>query len=465
MIEKLILQNLLHSDEYWRKVLPFLKSEYFVDRSERLIFDLIKDYTDKYQGTPSLDALGIEVGNNAGADEQLARNSDSLVSELRPPEEHTDVDWLVDRTEEFCQDQAIQNGLRASIKILDGEDKTHDKGHIVQLLTNALSVSFDQSIGHDFITDWQSRFEFYHRVEARIPFDIAYLNKITNGGIYRKTLTVFLGGTGAGKSLIMCHMASANLMAGLNVLYITNELSEEMVAQRIDANLLDVTIAELETLPLQAYESRMKKLEAKTKGKLIIKEYPTSSAGAANFRHLLNELRIKKNFKPDIIYIDYLNICVSSRMKMGGSVNSYTYIKAIAEELRGLAVEFNVPIVTATQMNREGFTNSDPGLEHTSESFGLPATADLMIAMTTNEQLAEQNQLMLKQLKNRYRDENQDKRFLVGCDKGKMRLYDLDPSAQRDLIQAPSPQAQPSGRGDGGKAKSSFNMSKFADIS
>jgi replicative DNA helicase len=459
-IEKLILQNLLHSSEYWRKVIPFIRAEYFVDQSERLVFELIKDYTDKYHNVPTLDALNIEVESNAGADEDLYKNSETLVTELTPPQDQTDVDWLVDRTEEFCQDQAIQNGIRASIKILDGQDKIHDKGHIVKIMSDALAVSFDTSIGHDFIEDWGQRFDFYHRVEARIPFDIEFFNTITRGGIYRKTLTVLLGGTGVGKSLVMCHMASANLAAGLNVLYITNELSEEMVAQRIDANLLDVTIDELETLSRNTYEARIEKLKAKTKGKLIIKEYPTSSAGAANFRHLLNELRIKKNFKPDIIYIDYLNICISSRIKMGGSVNSYTYVKAIAEEIRGLAVEFNVPIITATQMNREGFTNSDPGLEHTSESFGLPATADLMLAMTTNEQLAAQNQLLIKQLKNRYRDENIDRRFLIGIDKPKMRLFDLDPQAQRDIASDPAPRPA-----NFSKVKGFGDMSRFSDIS
>jgi replicative DNA helicase len=459
-IERLILQNLLHSTEYWRKVIPFIRPEYFIDQSERLVFELIKDYTDKYHSVPTLDALNIEVESNAGANEDLYKCSETLVTELTPPQDQTDVDWLVDRTEEFCQDQAIQNGIRASIKILDGQDKVHDKGHIVKIMSDALAVSFDTSIGHDFIEDWGQRFDFYHRVEARIPFDIEFFNTITRGGIYRKTLTVLLGGTGVGKSLVMCHMASANLAAGLNVLYITNELSEEMVAQRIDANLLDVTIDELETLPRNTYEARIEKLKAKTKGKLIIKEYPTSSAGAANFRHLLNELRIKKNFKPDIIYIDYLNICISSRIKMGGSVNSYTYVKAIAEEIRGLAVEFNVPIVTATQMNREGFTNSDPGLEHTSESFGLPATADLMLAMTTNEQLASQNQLLIKQLKNRYRDENIDKRFLIGIDKPKMRLFDLDPQAQKDIASDPAPRPA-----NFSKAKGFGDMSRFSDIS
>lgn len=459
MIERLILQNLLHSDEYWRKVLPYLKSEYFSDRSDRLVFELIRDYTDKYSKPPTPDALAIEVDHNVGPDELLAEKSITAVAQLKGEPEPNDLQWLVDKTEEFCQDQAIQNGLRASIKILDGEDKVHDKGHIVQLMSNALGVSFDTSIGHDFLEDWQERYAFYHRTEARIPFDISYLNKITNGGIYRKTLTVFLGGTGAGKSLIMCHMAAANLAMGLNVLYITNELSEEMVAQRIDANLLDVTIDELSELPISTYQGRIEKLKAKTKGKLVIKEYPTSSAGAANFRHLLNELRIKKNFVPDIIYVDYLNICVSSRMKMGGSVNSYTYIKAIAEELRGLAVEFNVPIVTATQLNREGFTNSDPGLEHTSESFGLPATADLMIAMTTNEELADLGQLLLKQLKNRYRDENIDRRFLIGIDKPKMKLYDLEDTAQKTLgSTGPAPTSQ-------APEKSKLDLRKFSDFS
>ena len=440
MIEETVLYHLLHSPDFWKKVFPYIKPEYFHDRSERTTFELIREYADKYGKSPTTEALTIELDRKCPDDENLFQQTSSIIEKLKPDseKEKPDLSWLVEKTEEFCQDRAIHNAIRSSINILDGKDTKIGRGSIPQLLNEALGVSFDGTIGHDFLDEWMSRFEQYHNIETKIPFNVAYLNKITNGGIYRKTLTVLLAGTGVGKSLAMCSFAADNLSKGLNVLYITNELSEIRVAERIDANLLDCTIDELKEMPRQTYEARIEKLKAKTKGKLIIKEYPTSSAGAANFRHLLNELRIKKNFVPDVIYIDYLNICISSRVKMGASINSYTYIKAIAEELRGLAVEFNVPVITATQLNREGFTNSDPGLENTSESFGLPATADLMFAMITNEEMAKLGQLLFKQLKNRYRDENLDRRFIVGVDRPKMRLYDADQSAQKGVIrQAP----------------------------
>lgn len=435
MVEQQILLGLLHSPEYWSRALPHLKPEYFHDRSDKIIYELIAQYADKYGAQPTKEALEVELYKLEGVDENAFKKAADLVDALVSPEKPADVKWLLDSTEAFCQDMAVQNALRESIKILEDKEGKAGRGAIPQLLTQALSVSFDQSIGHDFMEKSDDRFAFYHKVETRIPFDIALLNKVTNGGIFRKTLTVLLAGTGVGKTLAMCHMAAANLASGLNVLYITNEMAEERIAERIEANLLDVTIDELHEIPKQTYDGRFQKLRSKTKGKLIIKEYPTSSAGAANFRHLLNELRIKKGFIPDIIYVDYLNICVSSRIRMGANVNSYTYVKAIAEELRGLAVEFNVPIITATQLNREGFVSSDPGLENTSESFGLPATADLMFAMITSDDLARLGQIMFKQLKNRYRDENLDRRFVVGIDRPKMRLYDVDSSAQKNVMQ------------------------------
>jgi replicative DNA helicase len=431
-IERTILSNLLFNDEYGRKVIPFLKSEYFQDYSERVVFDLVDDYVKKYNDFPSVEALAIDLSNKDGLNEETFKISREVITTLQSTD--SKLDWLLDQTERFCQDKAIYLGLMKSIKILDEKNGSISKGSIPQILTDALAVSFDTHIGHDFIDDADERYEFYHRKEKRVPFDLDYFNTITNGGLPNKTLNIALAGTGVGKSLFMCHCAAANLTRGNNVLYITLEMAEERIAERIDANLLDIAVDELEMIPKQSYDTKIEKLKSKITGKLIIKEYPTACAGSANFRHLLNELKIKKNFIPDIIYIDYLNICLSSRIKHGSNVNSYTLVKAIAEELRGLAVEHNVPIVSATQTTRSGYSNSDVGLEDTSESFGLPATADFMFALISSEELESLNQIMVKQLKNRYSDPGSNRRFIVGIDRSKMRLYDVDQSAQEGLV-------------------------------
>ena len=431
-IESTILGNIILNEEYGRKTIPYLKSEYFTDHDQRCIFELIDDYVKKYNTFPSKEALIIDLQNIGSVNDSQLKAVTDKINQLNSSD--ADEAWLIDNTEKLCQDKAIYNAIMDSIKVLD--DKTGDlsKGMIPDILTKALAVSFDTHIGHDFLVDADSRYEFYHRTEVKIPFDLEYFNKITKGGVPKKTLNVALAGTGVGKSLFMCHCAASNLTKGNNVLYITLEMAEEKIAERIDANLLDVTIDELSTLPKESYDKKMARLQNKTKGKLIIKEYPTASAGSGNFRHLLNELKIKKDFTPDVIYIDYLNICSSSRLRFGANVNSYTYIKAIAEELRGLAVEFNVPIFTATQTTRSGFSNTDVGLEDTSESFGLPATADFMFALISTEELQELNQIMVKQLKNRYADPSMNKRFIVGVDRSRMKLYDVEQSAQEDLI-------------------------------
>lgn len=368
---------------------------------------------------------------------ELNKTLESL-KEIAGDNSEQKLEWLLDTTEKFCQEKAIYNGIMDSIQILDGKDPVRTKGSIPTILSDALSISFDPNIGHDYISNYNERYDFYHRVEKRIPFDLEYFNKITRGGLPQKTLNIALAGTGVGKSLFMCHMASACLTQNFNVLYITLEMAEEKIAERIDANLLNVTIDDLMVMPKDMFEKRMKKLKDNVKGKLIIKEYPTASANPAHFRALLNDLSLKKNFKPDIIFVDYLNICASSRIKAGANVNSYTYIKAIAEELRGLAVEFSVPIVSATQTTRSGFGNSDPGLEDTSESFGLPATADFMFALISTEELQQLGQLMVKQLKNRYNDPTLHKRFTVGVDRAKMKLYDLELKAQDNIVQEPT---------------------------
>lgn len=427
-IERVILSNLLHNDEYARKVIPFLKSDYFQDYSERVVFDLVDDYVKKYNSFPSIEALAIDLSNKDGLNDETFKNGKDVIASLEPTD--SKLDWLLDQTEKFCQDKALYLGIMKSIKIMDEKNGSISKGSIPQILTDALAVSFDAHIGHDFIADADERYEFYHRKEKRVPFDLDYFNVITNGGLPNKTLNIALAGTGVGKSLFMCHCAAANLSRGDNVLYITLEMAEERIAERIDANLLDIDIQTLELIPKQTYDAKMEKLKTKVTGKLIIKEYPTACAGSANFRHLLNELKIKKNFEPDIIYIDYLNICLSSRIKHGSNVNSYTLVKAIAEELRGLAVEYDVPIVSATQTTRSGYSNSDVGLEDTSESFGLPATADFMFALISSEELESLNQIMVKQLKNRYSDPGTNRRFIVGVDRSKMRLYDVEQSAQ-----------------------------------
>jgi len=432
--EKVILSSLINNDEYARKVVPFLSVDYFHNKSEQIVFKLIEEYVNKYNAFPAKEALLVDLGNKPIKQEDFDQCKELIDVVTAPSDLNKSVDWLVDTTEKFCQDKAIYNAIMESIKILDDKSQQKlSKGSIPKILQEALGVSFDQSIGHDFIEDASNRFDFYHRKEQRLPFDLDYFNKITNGGIPNKTLNIALAGTGVGKSLFMCHCAAANLQDHKNVLYITLELAEERVAERIDANLLDCPIQELVNMPRATYDKRMSRIREKSSGKLIIKEYPTASAGSANFRHILNELKIKKNFIPDVIYIDYLNICLSSRIKAGANVNSYTVIKAIAEELRGLAVEFNVPIISATQTTRSGYSNSDVGLEDTSESFGLPATADFMFALISSEELAAQGQIMVKQLKNRYADPDRYKRFVVNVDKSKMRLWDAE-DATDDIV-------------------------------
>jgi len=431
-IERTILSNLLFNEEYNRKVIPFLKSEYFQDYNEKVVFDLIDDYVRKYNSFPSIEALAIDLSNKEGLNEQTFKIAKEVISGLEQ-DSQTKLDWLLDQTEKFCQDKALYLAIMRSIQIMDEKNGSISKGSIPTILTDALGVSFDTHIGHDFLDDSDERYEFYHRKEKRIPFDLEYFNTITNGGLPNKTLNIALAGTGVGKSLFMCHCAAANLTKGLNVLYITLEMAEERIAERIDANLLDTAVDELELMPKQSYDTKINRLKEKYTGKLIIKEYPTACAGSANFRHLLNELRIKKNFEPDIIYIDYLNICLSSRIKHASNVNSYTLVKAIAEELRGLAVEYDVPIVSATQTTRSGYSNSDVGLEDTSESFGLPATADFMFALISSEELESLSQIMVKQLKNRYSDPGSNRRFVLGIDRSKMRLYDVEQSGQDGL--------------------------------
>ena len=468
-IETSILSNLVFNEEYGRKTIPFLKSEYFADFTEKTIFSEIENYVKKYNKFPSKEALLIDLSTRDNLNEEQFRQSEEYVKHLNIDAD-TQIDWLFDQTEKFCQDKAIYNAIMKSINILDDKTGALSKGSIPQILSDALAVSFDTSIGHDFLEDYIPRYEFYHQKEKRIPFDIEYLNKITKGGLPNKTLNIALAGTGVGKSLFMCHCAAGNLMQNYNVLYITLEMAEERIAERIDANMLNVAIDDLEIMPKDVYEKKIARLQSKTTGKLIIKEYPTASAGSANFRHLLNELKIKRNFKPDIIYIDYLNICASSRIKMGANVNSYTYVKAIAEELRGLAVEFDVPIVSATQTTRSGYASSDVDLTDTSESFGLPATADFMFALISTEQLQELNQIMVKQLKNRYNDPSMFRRFVVGVDRPKMRLYDVEQSGQDDLLDTAVMDRSEFGKRDeeesGFKSnfRQKFDSSKFKDF-
>ena len=433
MVEDLILANLIHNEGYGRKVIPFLRSKYFANRSDRIIFDMVQHHVEEYNTFPNQLALTVELDQQTGTlneeEHKIIRERiNGLVAQ------QAEVEWLVDQTEKYCKDRAIYNAISDSIKVLDDKTGKLSPGSIPAMLEEALAVSFDTHIGHDFFEDVTARYDFYHKKENRVPFDIEYLNKITKGGLPRKTLNVVLAGTGVGKSLFMCHCAAANLTQGRNVLYITMEMAEERIAERIDANLMGTPLDQIALMPRDVFEKKIERVREKTTGKFIIKEYPTASAGSANFRHLLNELKQKKKFLPDIIYIDYLNICASSRLKQGANVNSYTYVKAIAEELRGLAVEFNVPIVSATQTTRTGFSSSDVGLEDTSESFGLPATVDFMIAMIATEELQDLNQVMIKQLKNRYADPAFMRRFVVGVDKSRMKLYDVEQSAQQDIV-------------------------------
>jgi replicative DNA helicase len=434
-LEHSILKNLIYNDSYCRKVLPFISADYFSDDTEKVVFKEVNEFVNKYKNLPTHEALVINFTESKSLTEAQVRTSINLLNEIHEHrEEPTEEQWLIEQTEKFCQDKAIYNAIMESVSILDDKNHKTSKGEIPKLLSDALGVSFDSHIGHDYINDAEERFDFYHRVEERVRFDLDLFNKITKGGLPVKTLNIALAGTGVGKSLFMCHVAAACISQGKNVLYITLEMAEERIAERIDANLLNIDIQELHTISKQDYDRKFDVLRSKTQGKLIIKEYPTASASTLHFRSLLQDLHLKKNFRPEIIFVDYLNICSSARMKPGNSVNSYTYIKAIAEELRGLAVEFAVPIVSATQTTRSGFTNSDPGLEDTSESFGLPATADFMFALITTEELEQLGQIMVKQLKNRYSDPNNYKRFVIGIDRAKMKLFDAEPDAQNGIV-------------------------------
>ena len=434
-VEKKILKHLLNDDAYTRKILPFLSGDYFSDHSEKVIYEEIHKYITKYNNLPTVEALTIEIDGRSNLSGDQHKKVTGLLDELNVTEFDTrDGAWLLDATEKFCQEKAIYNAIMESIQILDesGNSKK-EKGAIPNILSDALAISFDNHVGHDFIDDAETRYEFYHTVEKRIPFDLDYLNRITKGGLPEKTLNIILAGTGVGKSMFMCHCAAANLSIGKNVLYITLEMAEERIAERIDANLLNVDIDKLMAIPKESYLKKIERLKEKTLGRLIIKEYPTASANVTHFKHLLNELKLKRQFVPDIIYIDYLNICASSRMRQGANVNSYSFIKAIAEELRGLAVEHKVPVISATQTTRGGYSNSDVDITDTSESFGLPATADFMIALIATEELTDLNQMMVKQLKNRYNNPDTNKRFMIGVDKAKMKLYDVEQTAQNHI--------------------------------
>ena len=431
-VETTILRNLIFNNDYCRKVLPFIKSEYFEEINERVIFEEICKFILSYDNLATKEVILIETENRTDITEDVYRKICDYITSL--DDISVDQQWLTDITEKWCRDRAIYLALMESIKIADGNDEKKSRDSIPSILQNALAVSFDDHIGHDYLNDYLERYESYHRKEDKIPFDLEYFNKITKGGLPNKTLNVALAGTGVGKSLFMCHMASSVLLQGRNVLYITLEMAEDRIAERIDANLLNVNIKDIPDLTKNIFEKKINNLITKTNGKLVIKEYPTGSAHTGHFKALLNELSLKKSFRPDIIFIDYLNICCSSRYKSNFSVNSYSYIKAIAEELRGLAVEFNVPIVSATQTTRSGYGNSDVELTDTSESFGLPATADLMFALISTEELENLGQIMVKQLKNRYNDPTINKRFVVGIDRAKMRLYDCEQSAQQDIL-------------------------------
>jgi len=431
-IERTALSNLIHNEEYTRKVLPFVKQEYFADRLEGILFSEIYKFVEKYNSLPTKEALSIEINSNKNVNEDEYKKITDILSTLN--KEPVNTEWLLETTEKFCKDRAIHNAILGGIQIIDGKDKQHTPEFLPELLSSALSVSFDQKVGHDYLLESQQRYDFYKKKEERLELDLDFFNKITRGGIPSKTLNICLAGTGVGKTMFMTHLASSVLLQGKNVLYVTMEMAEERIAERIDANLLNVGMSDLEELPYSMYETKINKLQSKTSGKLIIKEYPTASAHTGHFKNLLSELAMKKSFKPDIMFVDYLNICASARFKAGANVNSYTYIKSIAEELRGLAVENDLPIFSATQTTRGGFVSSDVGLEDTSESFGLPATADFMFALISSEELEEKNQIMVKQLKNRYNDPTVNRKFIVGVDRSKMRLYDVEQNAQTDLV-------------------------------
>jgi len=431
-VEFLVLKNLLHNEDFLRKCIPFIKPDYFQDTNQKIVFEEITDFVNQYNDVPTQEILSIEIEKRSDINESNFKEVTQLISCLE--NEPTDHDWLLNTTEKWCRERAIYLALMESIQIADGQDNNKAPDAIPSILSDALAVSFDNHVGHDYLLDYEERYESYHRKENRIPFDLDFFNKITKGGLPNKTLNIALAGTGVGKSLFMCHMASSVLLTGKNVLYITMEMAEEKIAERIDANLLNVNIQDICELPKQTFEKKVTNLAQKTQGTLIIKEYPTASAHSGHFTALLNELALKKSFRPDIIFIDYLNICASSRYRGGSNVNSYTVIKSIAEELRGLACEANVPIVSATQTTRSGYGSSDVELTDTSESFGLPATADLMFALISTEELESLGQILVKQLKNRYNDGNVYKRFVIGIDRAKMRLYDCEQTAQDDLL-------------------------------
>ena len=426
-IERIILRNLFYNEDFTRKVLPFIKSDFFTSHSEATLFGEINEFVLKYKNLPTKETILVELNKRKDLKEDELTEIKTIVNKLDNQE--VELQWLLDTTEKFCKDRAVHNAVLSGIQILDGKDKKQNPEAIPSILSEALAVSFDNHVGHDYVDDSEARYDFYHKREKRFKFDLNYFNRITKGGVPSKTLNIALAGTGVGKSLFMCHAASNWLQDGKNVLYITLEMAEERIAERVDANLMDVTIDDLHTMPKDMYENKMSKLQKKTIGKLIIKEYPTASAHSGHFRALLNELSLKKTFKPDVVFIDYLNICASSRFK-GGNISSYFYIKAIAEELRGLAVEFDMPIFSATQTTRSGFTSTDIGLEDTAESFGLPATADFMFALISNDELDQLGQLKVKQLKNRFGDPSMNRSFIIGVDRSKMRLFDVEASAQ-----------------------------------
>ena len=433
-LEQTILSNLISSPDYTRKVIPYLKEEYFQDTTERVVFKTIALYVDRYKSPPDdREIIKLDL-QKATLNEEQYKVAQEYVDNLSSYISEEQFEWLIDETEKWCKDKAIYNAILNGIHIIDGKSKDQTPDALPEILTDALSVSFDTHIGHDYMEQYDERYDYYHEVEEKIPFDLEFFNKITKGGLPNKTLNICLAGTGVGKSLFMCHVAAASLMQGKNVLYITLEMAEKKIAERIDANLMNISLTDLHDLPRRMYETRIEKIQKKTQGKLIIKEYPTASAHCGHFRALHNELLLKKAFRPDIIFVDYLNICASQRFRYGSNVNSYTYIKGIAEEMRGLAVELNVPFVSATQTTRQGFTSTDIGLEDTSESFGLPATADLMFALISTEELEGLNQMLVKQLKNRYNDPTVNKRFIIGVERAKMKLYDVSQSAQQDLV-------------------------------
>ncbi len=437
MLEKTILSHLVFNTDYYQKVYPYIKNEYFDDNVLKKVFDTYSKYVDEYKEPPSVEALKISLDNRKDLNEDTYKNVMSTVDELKI-DKSTDIDWLVNETEKFCQNKDLFNSIRKAILIMDGEDKSLDKGSIPEMLSESLSISFDQSVGHDFIEDADSRYDFYHKKEERMPFDIDLLNKVTKGGLPRKSMSVLLATTGGGKSLLKCHMAANYLLQGKNVVYITMEMAEERIAERIDANMMDVTLDDLKIMPRDVYNKRINRIKSKATGKLVIKEYPTGSAHAGHFRHLLNELKMKRGFTPDVIFIDYLNICASSRVKGSAAANSYTLVKSIAEEIRGLAMEFNCAIVTSSQYNRDAYGSSDVDLTNTSESMGITHTADCILGLVSSEDLDSLGQLMIKQLKNRWGDLSHYRRFVVGIDRAKMQIYDLEESAQKGITQGPS---------------------------